>query len=261
MKITSKDNKSIKLAKKLHTKKERKENNLFLVEGEKLIKEAISSGININSVFYTEGKEINFNLNKGIPLYEIPEHFMEYISTTDSPPPFLAIAEIPLLNKRDTDNSFFILIVNNIQDPGNFGTIIRSSEATGVDFIIASKGTVDVFNPKTVRASMGSVFRLPVLYEENIEKFFSYLKQKNWQIVLTSPYAEKDYYLADYTVKTALVIGNEGQGLNKEFLENYTGVKIPMLGNVESLNTSIAASIILYEIMRQKNIRRNLTLC
>jgi TrmH family RNA methyltransferase len=253
MKITSKDNKIIKLAKKLHNKKERKENNLFIIEGEKLIKEAIQANIKIDYLLYKEGREPDFNCSPKTQLYEIPQHFMEFISTTDSAPPFLAIAETISWPILTPDKSTLILILDGLQDPGNFGTIIRSSEATGVDCIVAAKGTVDLFNPKVVRASMGSVFRQPVIYTDDTEAFLKQLQNSAFQFILTTPYTEKEYDAPDYRKKTAIVIGNEGQGLSKNLLNNYESIKIPMLGKVESLNTSIAVSILLYEVVKQRN--------
>jgi TrmH family RNA methyltransferase len=250
--ITSKDNKIIKLARKLHTKKERRENNLFLIEGEKLIKEAISAGVKLQFLLYKSGREPAFQVPDQTQLYEIPDHFMEFIATTDSAPPFLAIAEtIERPGKKIKDCSL-LLVVNGLQDPGNFGTIIRTAEAAAVDLIIAAKGTVDLFNPKVVRSSMGSVFRQPVRYTADLEELMAELAGEQWQFILTTPYSENDFYVPDYTGKTALFIGNEGQGLEKHLLERYQTIKIPMSGKVESLNTSIAASILLYEVVRQR---------
>lgn len=252
MRISSKDNKIIKLAKKLHTKKERKENNLFIIEGEKLILEAISAGINLQYFFYIEGKEPSFYLPNNIQSFEIPEHFMQFIATTDSAPPFLAIAETIIRERKKLENSSLILIVDGLQDPGNFGTIIRTAEATGVDMIIATKGTVDLFNPKVVRASMGSVFRQAVHYIDNLEGFLAELTTDKWQFILTTPYTDNDFYSIDYNNKTAIFVGNEGQGLDRQLLDKYQTIKIPMYGQVESLNTSIATSILLYEVVRQR---------
>jgi TrmH family RNA methyltransferase len=255
MNISSKDNKIIKLAKKLHTKKERKENNLFLIEGEKLIKEALSAGINLQYLLHKEGKEPLFEISSNTQVYEIPEHFMEFISTTDSAPPFLAIAETISRDRKEFKDCSLLLIVNGLQDPGNFGTIIRTAEATGVDLIIATKGTVDLFNPKVVRASMGSVFRQGVHYTDNLERLLEELIAGSWQFVLTTPYSENDFYSVDYICKTALFIGNEGQGLEQKLLDTYKTIKIPMAGQVESLNTSIATSVLLYEVVRQRKVR------
>lgn len=249
-KIISKENKLIKLAKKLETKKFRKENNLFIIEGEKLINEAILSGIKIKHIFLKE--ELVFDFCEKIDeenIYSLPEHIIGFISTTTSPPPCMAIAEI-FEHKKNISDCDFILILDDIQDPGNLGTIIRSAEATEVDLIICSKGTVDFFNPKVLRSSAGSCFRTSVLYMENIEEIIEEVEKNKFDIVLTSSYAKNDYFSINFNKKTALLIGNEGAGIKKEFIEKYTCVKIPMRGKVESLNVSIATSILLYEISR-----------
>ncbi|MBC7473835.1 MAG: RNA methyltransferase [Candidatus Sericytochromatia bacterium] len=257
MKISSKDNKIIKLAKKLHNRKERKENNLFIIEGEKLIKEAIQEGLKLPYLFSIEENQNNFDNFLEIENYEIPRHFMEFISTTDSPPPYLAISEIIKWSENYLNKSDLIIIVNELQDPGNFGTIIRSAEAAGVGCVYATKGTVDLFNPKVVRASMGSIFRQPVIYLDNLNDFIEKIINDHWQVLLTTPYTENNLNHYNYQGKTAIFIGNEGQGLRQDLLDNYKTIKIPMLGNVESLNTSIAASIVLYEVMRQRDYKKN----
>jgi TrmH family RNA methyltransferase len=250
--ISSKENKLIKLVKKLHQRKERKESNLFIIEGEKLIKEAIAEKLKISYLFFKEKSPNNFNINNITELYEVPQNIMEYISTTDSAPPYLAVAEIIEQNNYDIKNLNLILVVSELQDPGNFGTIIRTSEATGVNCIIATKGTVDLYNPKVVRSSMGSLFRQKIIYVDDISNIISELS--DFQIVMTTPYTDKNFYNIDYKDKTIIFMGNEGQGLSKELLDKYKGVKIPMMGKVESLNTSIATSIILYEVLRQRSV-------
>lgn len=248
--ISSKENKLIKLVKKLHQKKERKENNLFIIEGEKLIKEALNEKLDIRYLFIKENVNNIFNLESP-KVFEIPLNIMEYISTTDSAPPFLAIATIVENKNIKLHDSDLLLVVNELQDPGNFGTIIRTAEATGVDCIIATKGTVDLYNPKVVRSSMGSVFRQNIKYIDNLNDFLNDLK--DFQIIMTTPYSDNNHFDINYKMKTIVFMGNEGQGLSENLLNKYNGVKIPMMGKVESLNTSIATSIILYEILRQRS--------
>lgn len=250
MNIISKENKLIKLVKKLHQRKERKENNLFIIEGEKLIKEAVAENLEIPYFFHKDDIENTLKTHDNTEIFSIPQNIMEYISTTDSAPPYLAVAKT-FENKYDNfDNSDLILIVSELQDPGNFGTIIRTAEATGVNCIIATKGTVDLYNPKVVRGSMGSLFRQKIIYTDDISEVLK--KLADFQIVMTTPYSDKNFYEIDYKSKTIIFMGNEGQGINKDLLEKYRGVKIPMFGKVESLNTSIATSIVLYEVTRQR---------
>lgn len=249
MKLSSRDNKLIKLAKKLHNKKDRKENNLFIIEGEKLIRDAIQSGVVISTLFVKDSVSNSFS-NK-IDTYEISEDFMSYISTTDSPPPYLAIAKISQ-KIIELNNCKFVLVLNDLQDPGNLGTILRSAEASGVDLVVASKSTTDIYNSKVIRSAMGSVFRVPFKYVDSIDEFLSDLSKQNFKIVMTSPHAKSSFYELDYSNKIALFIGNEGQGLRKDFIDKFYSVKIPMMGEIESLNTSIATSIILYEVLKQR---------
>lgn len=248
--LTSKENSIIKLAKKLSSKKERKENHLFIIEGEKLIIEALASNLNIKYFFLKEGFKNSFDIDNNIT-YFISETLMSHIATTDSPPPCLAIAEI-FENKRDFNNCSFLLILDGLQDAGNFGTIIRTAEATGVDLIVCSNTTVDLFNPKVIRSAMGSAFRQPITYTSDLNKTIEELLKKDFQIIMTSSYATKDYFSVEFNKKTALFLGNEGNGISKDLLNKYTSVKIPIFGKVESLNVSVATSILLYEIAKQK---------
>lgn len=248
MKLNSKDNRLIKLAKKLHNKKDRKENHLFIIEGEKLIKDAIKSKVSISTIFVKGNLDLSFQSKAEI--FEISDDLMSYISTTESAPPCLAIAKIEEKNLNKAKN--FVLVLNDLQDPGNLGTILRSAEASGVDLVVASKTTTDVYNPKVIRSAMGASFRIPFIYVEDINTFISELEKENFKIVMTSPYAKDNFHEFNYLGKIALFIGNEGQGLQKDLLKNFSSIKIPMMGEIESLNTSIATSIILYEILKQR---------
>lgn len=244
--ITSKDNKLIKLAVKLKEKKYRDKENLFVIEGEKLLNDAIKSNVKIKYIFSTKDLEKD-------NYYSIDNNLMSYICNTESPSPIFAIAE--KINYKPTniyDNNI-ILIIDKVRDPGNLGTIIRSAEAFGVNIILLTKETVDIYNPKVIRSTMGSLFRIPILYIENLDILMD-LNNNNFSILLTTPYSSKNYYDINYkNKKIALVIGNEGQGLNLQSLKNYQSITIPMNGNIESLNTSIATSIILSEISKQRN--------
>ncbi|MFN8672993.1 MAG: RNA methyltransferase [Candidatus Sericytochromatia bacterium] len=248
-KISSKDNKLIKEIKKLEQKKYRKEQNSFIIEGKKLVKEAIDSKIKIKTLFIKEGDEFDFGSLSYDLVYLVPENIMSYISTTENPPPVLAIAEI-FERKKELKDCNFVLLLDDIQDPGNLGTIIRTSEATGVDLLICSENTVDFFNPKVIRGSMGSAFRQNFLYTKNLENTIKDLIKNNFDIIITSSYAKENYFSIKFDKKTALFVGNESKGVSKELLSRFNSVKIPMFGKVESLNVSIATSILLYEISK-----------
>jgi TrmH family RNA methyltransferase len=143
------------------------------------------------------------------------------------------------------------LILDNIQDPGNMGTILRTADSINLKQIIVRKGTADCFNPKVVRSTMGAIFRVKVLEFENLEKVIKDLKRKNIKVYATDLATDKSVYDVEYK-KSAIVIGNEANGVSKEVLELADQkIKIPMLGKTESLNAAVATGIILYEAVRQ----------
>lgn len=137
-------------------------------------------------------------------------------------------------------------------DPGNLGTILRTIDSVGLNQIIISKETADAYNPKVVRSTMGAIFRVKVIVAENLEKTLKEIKKHKFKVVATSLQTEESIYDVKFS-KTAIVIGNEANGVSNEILEIAdTKVKIPMLGKTESLNASVATSVILYEYVRQK---------
>jgi TrmH family RNA methyltransferase len=147
-----------------------------------------------------------------------------------------------------------IIILENIQDPGNLGTIIRTADAVGANGIIISKGSVDVYNPKVVRATMGSIFRVPIISESNLVEDINTLRDNNIEVLASHLQGSSNIYDCDLTKGVAILIGNEGNGLS----EGITGlanrnIKIPMIGKSESLNAGVAASIMVYEVLRQRN--------
>ena len=149
----------------------------------------------------------------------------------------------------------FYLLCDKLQDPGNLGTIIRTAHAAGVDGIILTKGTVDIYNEKTIRASMGSLFHIPVIYDDKDNTIVKELCNKGFSLLSTSLEGDKDFFEEDLTGKLIISVGNEGNGVSKEIYDlSDKKVKIPMPGGAESLNVAIAASIILYEKVRQNKL-------
>ncbi len=139
-----------------------------------------------------------------------------------------------------------------MQDPGNVGTVIRTADAAGYSGILIIKGTVDVFSPKVVRACTGSLFRMPILFVDSPNEAIQMLKDNGKKVVSTGFDTDKYYYEIDLTQNIGLVIGNEGNGICDEFKNNSDEIiKIPMFGNIESLNASVAAALLMYETMRK----------
>ena len=264
--ITSKDNSIIKHIKKLKEKKYRDENNEYIIEGIKLIKEAIQEKAKIKQIIICEDCEKNLEIDKEL-IYEIAKENCIYVtkkifeSITDvtNPQGILAIIEknnieVQINNNIQEINSKedIIVALDGVQDPGNLGTILRTVDSIGLTQILVSKDTADSYNPKVVRSTMGAIFRIKIIECENLENTLKMLKEKKFSILATSLQTKNSIYDVDYN-KTVVVIGNESKGVTENIQKIADKkVKIPMLGKTESLNASVATGIVLYEYVRQK---------
>ena len=251
--ITSASNPSVKEACELKQKKTRDESGKFLIEGAKMLGEAVSSGIKADSVFvtevaYSENKALidSMNLQK---LYVVTDNVLSKLSEWKTPQGIVAVVNKPEWNMDGflTKDKLFSLVLDGVSDPGNIGTIIRTSEAAGIDCIFTTQGTADCYQSKALRASMGSIFRIPVF--ENFEKCgIIYKLASNGIKTLTTSLNGND--VKDFSVdfnKLAVVLGNEGAGVSEEFISNADAlVRLPMEGKVESLNVAVCAGIIMY---------------
>ena len=240
MLITSIKNEHIKELAKLKEKKYRDETNTFLVETKHLVLEAYRAGLIKELIL--EQNEI-FPID--VPTTYVSKEVLKKISSLDTPSKVMAV-----VNKRKNENELGnkILILDKIQDPGNLGTIIRSAVAFNIDTIVCSTDTVDLYNPKVIRASQGMMFHIPIL-TKNIEEAIKELKTKDYKIVGTKVTNGHDVRTSSIYSHFALVIGNEGQGMSKnieDLCDEFLYIK--MNGNCESLNASVAASILMYEI-------------
>ena len=258
--ITSAGNARVKQVVQWQNKaKERKKDGIFLAEGIKMFEEAPLDSI--VEVFISESLEQKadaFYKKKLLQIgYEVvSDEVFAKMSDTQTPQGILTILKRPeynldLLLKQE--NPLFV-ILENLQDPGNLGTIVRTGEGAGITGVIMSAGTVDIFNPKTIRATMGSIYRVPFLYVEDMADTIQKL-HKHGVHTYAAHLAGKTYY-QDVSLKepTAFLIGNEGNGLTKETAdraERY--IKIPMEGQVESLNAAVATALLLYEAHRQRH--------
>lgn len=256
--ITSKDNENIKNIKKLKERKYRDLNNEYIIEGIKIIKEAINEKANIKKIIVCEECLAN-NLLDDKLLYEIAKYDCIYVTKkifekiTDVSKPQGILAIVEKNNKREIDYKEDIIIaLDGIQDPGNLGTILRTIDSANLTQIIVSKDTVDAYNQKVVRSTMGAIFRINVVEVDNLKEALKDIKKHKYKIMCTDLSADKNIYEADYN-KKVLVIGNEANGVTQEVLELADEkIIIPMLGKTESLNASVATSIIIYEYIRRK---------
>lgn len=259
--IASKDNEFVKEVKKLKEKKFRDANNQFVVEGIKMVSEAITENANISSIVICEDCANNGTIDKKL-LYEIAkykcvyvtEKVFETLSDVTNPQGILAIINRNPENNKVDYNADFIVVLDGIQDPGNLGTILRTVDSANLGQIVVSKETADSFNPKVVRSTMGGIYRVNVVRVENIVNELKEMQKNGFEIVVTSLNTNDSIYNIDYN-KKVVVIGNEANGVSKEVLELADKkVKIPMLGKTESLNAGVAAGIMIYEYVRGKVI-------
>ena len=257
--ITSKDNEFVKHIKKLKDKKYRDLNGQFVVEGIKMIKEAIEEKANINNIVICENCQNTDTIPKEL-MYEIARYDCVYVtekifnSITDvnTPQGILAIISKEKNEQKIDYSQGIIVALDDIQDPGNLGTILRTVDSIGLSQIIVSKGTADCFNPKVVRSTMGAIFRVSIIECDDLKKTLKEAQKHKFELVITSLQTESSIYDIDYD-KKIIVIGNEANGV-KQDIQNIADikVKIPMLGKTESLNASVATGIVLYEYVRNK---------
>ena len=263
--ITSKDNEIIKHIRKLKEKKYRDEYNEYVIEGVKIVEEAIKENAKIKQVIVC---------NDTTKTYEIPTHIMleiakfdciyvsdkifNYITQVTNPQGIMAIIEKQDENMQIDYNQDIIVMLDDVQDPGNLGTILRTVDSIGLNQIIVSKGTADSFNSKVVRSTMGAIFRLKIIEEDDLIKTIKELRKHHFKLLVTSLQTENSIYDIDFS-KKIIVIGNEANGVSKEIQDLADEkAKIPMLGRTESLNASVAAGIVMYEYVRQKITRKGL---
>ena len=247
--ITSKDNEIIKNIKKLKEKKYRLDS--YIVEGIKMVKEAINENQEIALIAIREDFKIDFD-TKNTKIVIISNKIFNDISDVKTPQGILAVIKKNQNNQIET-NQEYILALDSLQDPGNMGTIIRTADSANINQIIINKTTVDPYSPKVIRSTMGAIYRTNIIEVEDLKATLKEMKLKGFQIITTDLKATQSIYDINYNNKTVVVIGNEANGVSQEILQTADKkVIIPMLGKTESLNASIAASIMIYEYVRQK---------
>ena len=260
--ISSKDNDFIKHIKKLKDKKYRDESNEYIIEGVKLIEEAVKEKAKIKKIIICEETTRTYEIPTHV-MYEIAKYECIYvtdkifasITQVTNPQGIMAIVEKGDLNSQIDYTQDIIVVLDDIQDPGNLGTILRTVDSVGLNQIIVSKETADAFNPKVVRSTMGAIFRVKIIEVENLVQAIKEIRKHHFKLMVTSLQTENSIYDIQFN-KKIIVIGNEANGVSKE-IQDMTDekVKIPMLGKTESLNASVATGIVLYEYVRQKLLK------
>ena len=249
--ITSKENEFIKHVKKLKDKKYRDISNEYVIEGIKLVAEAIQEKSPIKQIILCDDCEKNAAIPKEL-MYEIAKYECIYVSEVQTPQGILAIIEKNVKNNEIDYTQDVIVALDDVQDPGNLGTILRTVDSIGLTQILVSKGTADAYNPKVVRSTMGAIFRVKIIECEDLKQTLKEIKKHKFKVVVSSLQTENTIYDINYN-KKVIIIGNEANGVEKE-IQDFADekVKIPMSGKTESLNASVATGIILYEYVRQK---------
>lgn len=257
--ITSKDNELIKHIRKLKDKKYRDEYNEYVVEGIKIVEEAVKENVKIKQIIIcndtTKTYEIPTHIMLEIAKYEciyVIDKIFNLITQVTNPQGIMAIIE---KNSKENEIDYtqdIILALDDVQDPGNLGTILRTADSIGLNQIVVSKGTADAFNSKVVRSTMGAIFRIKIIETQDLIRTIKEMKKHHFKLMVTSLQTENSIYDINFN-KKIIVIGNEANGVSKEIQDMADEkAKIPMLGRTESLNASVAAGIVMYEYVRQK---------
>ncbi len=261
-KITSASNPKIKQALDIKNKRSKYKGTAFIIEGPHLIEMAAASGHRIKEVFFTsafsskkEGQKILMQALKITnELFEISEQLFIKLTGTETPQGIIAIASY---NPTTLDDIVFksiplIVIVDSVQEPGNLGAIIRTSDAAGADAVIILRGTCDAFSQKTIRATAGSIFNIPIINEKK-DRAIKWLKSSGIGLIATALDSKKSLFDEDLKKSIAFVFGNEAHGVSAETKKSADVIlKIPIPGKAESLNVSASAAICLYEAVRQR---------
>lgn len=258
IKIESKENNLFKETKKLKDRRGRNKNKKYLIEGFRIVQEAFKARIKVDRIFVSCSSEDKIEEYLGeyinnTKIYILKDELLNELCQTENPQGIVAVLDIcnSIVNKEGA----FYLLCDKVQDPGNLGTIIRTAHAAGVDGIILTKGTVDVYNPKVIRATMGSIFYIPIILDDEEYSQTKELLSQGFSMLATSLQGEKNFFEEDLTGKIIISMGNEGNGVSEEIYNlSDKKVKIPMPGGAESLNVSVATAIILYEKVRQKTV-------
>ncbi len=264
--ITSTSNQQMKNVSALLKKsKERKNTKNFVVEGPRMVVEAPEGSL--KAVYVSESfennaenkvllEELKDKCSKANAVYEtVADNVFKSVSDTQTPQGIMAVVDMPSYDLGDLlkGEKTHLLILESIQDPGNLGTMVRTGEGAGVTGIIMNKTTVDLFNPKTIRSTMGSIYRVPFFVTEDLGNTLQELQSKGISLYAAHLKGEHAYDEEDYTKACGFLIGNEGNGLSDEIANIAdTYIKIPMEGQVESLNAAISATLLMYEANRQR---------
>ena len=246
--ITSLKNAKVTTWKSLKDRKGRKETGCFLVEGRKMVEEALASAFPVDAILVDADRAAEFSLPRHIPVFTMPSHVLAAVCDTKTPQGIAAVvrmADVQLTGSR-------LVAMDGVQDPGNVGTIIRTADAAGFDGVILSTQCADVFSPKVLRATMGSIFRMGIRVTDDLPGVLAQMVKEGASVLSSQLDGEPFYQRSPLNERFVLVIGSEGNGVTDEVKAVATHkVKLPMRGGAESLNAAVAAGIMMYELTRE----------
>jgi len=266
--LQSKQNQHIKYVRRLSQRKFREQEGKFVIEGVRFLEEALQADWPLELVLHTPGitgqaragQLLDLLSQRGVSLLAVDAPLFRELADTESPQGVLAVTCVPeeqdlvsrVLAAQDQD---LLVLVDGIRDPGNLGTIIRSADAAGADGVLILKGSVDPYNSKTLRSTMGSIFHMPVLPVVDRESLLSQLSTAGWGLVVGEVGAVKLIHQCELTGRVVLAVGSEAEGISDAVRQAaWERVRIPMPGRAESLNAGVAAGIMLYETVRQRTV-------
>jgi len=254
--ITSKDNSKVKHVIKLRKSQARKKEDLIIVEGKKEIDMALRSGLKMEQLFYAPeiaSKNIFQNLKCSVD--EVGRNVFEHLAIRENPDGFLALFTPKLFDFADLkiSKSSLVLILDAIEKPGNLGAILRTCDAVQVDAVILTNPKTDIFNHNVVRNSLGAIFTNKIIITKDLKIALEWLRENNFKICTTTPKAQQLFTDCDFKSSIALVVGTEHEGVSDFWLKNADfKITIPMMGKIDSLNASVSAALVLYEVLRQR---------
>jgi len=248
--LTSVNNPRIRLIRSLKERKGRLEAGAFLVEGDKMVAEALASSFPVQALLLREDRELSFPVPAGPPVWLLPEHVFSSLSDTRTPQGVAALVALPSPDPGPLAGSRF-LALDGVQDPGNVGTILRTADAAGLDGILLGPDCADIFSPKVLRATMGSVFRMELRFPRDLAAQLRSLRDDGFSVISSQLDGDPFYDRPPLGDRWVLVIGNEGNGVSPPVKAAATHrLRLPMRGGAESLNAAVAAGIMMYELMK-----------
>lgn len=245
--ISSARNPKVTSWKSLHDRKGRDSLNAFLVEGAKMVGEALDSGLDVQALLLRDGYEPPFPLPGCVPSYILSGNAFSSVSDTRTPQGIAAVLSrrvLPLSGNR-------FVALDNVQDPGNVGTIIRTADAAGLDGVILGPGCADLFSPKVLRSTMGSIYRMRFSFSEDLPQALRGFRAQGFSVLSSQLDGEPFYERKHVNPSFILIIGNEGNGISAPVQAEAThSLRLPMRGGAESLNAAVAAGIMMYDLMK-----------